>query len=161
MTSTTFYIKNHTITYNVNWFGVESITVDGNRVSKKLSLGKRSHYFNLRIDNEIQKFHIESKMSFSCSSVNVSLFQNDIVIDSEVLQFYPQITNTKNETETSDDSADSMFFIGIIFIVFSLCFDWSKFFLFIGLIFLFDGISKKEINAKISSEKNNDPEVNN
>ncbi|MCD2260904.1 hypothetical protein [Psychroserpens luteolus] len=50
----------------------------------------------------------------------------------------------KKLKDSKTDDSNSMFVMGIMFIVFSLCFGWSKFFLFMGLIFLFNAVSKRQ-----------------
>lgn len=157
MKSTTFNIENHTITYHVTWLGMESVSVDGNVVSKKLSLGKRVHSFDLLINDETQTFRVESKLSFTQSNVTVNLFQNNILLEATVLELYAEITGSKTDANGSNNS-DSTFVIGMVFIILSLCFDWSKFFLFIGLIFMFNAISTKDKQSK-TSENNTDLEI--
>ena len=49
--------------------------------------------------------------------------------------------------------------IGMMFIVLALCFDWSKFFLFIGLIFLYDSVTRKNITTESCSEEKDKTET--
>lgn len=144
-----FFVDNHIITYRLNWLGIETIVLDERIISKKLSLGKRVHTFSLTVDGVVHSFHIESKQSFSTSSVSVQLFQNGELIDTDYVEFFE---NTKNETATTDHSS---FMIGALLIVMALCFDWSKFFLFVGLVFLFDAVRKThKTNQKAQTNQN-------
>jgi hypothetical protein len=106
--------------------------LNGKKISKKLSLGKRVYTFKLLVNGVLQSFHIESKQSFSKSNVRVQLFQNGELIDTDYVTFF-EATNTTQTTPSSE--ANSMLVIGMMFIVFFLCFEWSKLFLFIGLSF--------------------------
>ena len=144
-----FLVDNHIITYSLNWLGIETIILDGRIISKKLSLGKRVHTFSLAVGGIVHSFYIESKQSFSTSSVRVQLFQNGELIDTDYVEFFE---NTKNETADTDHSS---FMIGALLIVMALCFDWSKLFLFVGLVFLFDAVSKThKTNEKAQTNKN-------
>ncbi|WP_298761120.1 hypothetical protein [uncultured Psychroserpens sp.] len=66
--------------------------------------------------------------------------------------------NNKKLKDSNTDDSNSMFVIGIMFIVLSLCFDWSKFFLFMGLIFLFNAVNKRQAIINIS-DQDNDTEI--
>ncbi|SDS61180.1 hypothetical protein SAMN04515667_2566 [Formosa sp. Hel1_31_208] len=144
-----FLVDNHIIIYRLNWLGIETIIMDGRIISKKLSLGKRVHTFNLTVDDIVHSFHIESKQSFSTSSVRIQLFQNGKLIDTDYVEFFE---NTKKETANFDNSS---LMIGVLFIAMTLCFGWSKLFLFVGLGFLFDAMSKThKVNEKAKTDKN-------
>ncbi|WP_204346537.1 hypothetical protein [Psychroserpens algicola] len=148
----TFNIEEQIISYDVNWLGIESVTVNGSVLSKKLSLGKRVHSFDLPINNSVHSFRIESKQSFSASTITVSLFQNDKLIDSKVIELYKDIFKDTTDTHNTEHS-NTMFTIGVVLIILSLSFDLSKFFLFIGLIFLFDAVSKTHAISKTVAEE--------
>ncbi|WP_460219487.1 hypothetical protein [Psychroserpens sp. MEBiC05023] len=148
----TFNIENHAITYTINWLGIETILLNGKKISKKLSLGKRVHTFELMINGVLETIHIESKQSFALGNVTISLFLNGELKDEKVINFYSEIGTPKTSSPDTN-SSNSMFLIGVMFIVLSLCFDWSKFFLFLGLIFLFDAICRTEIALKTSESK--------
>ncbi|WP_299334040.1 hypothetical protein [uncultured Psychroserpens sp.] len=151
-----FKVENHTISYKLNWLGVETVLLDGKIISKKVSLGKRVHTFNLIIDGVSHTFHLESKQSFSTSSVRVQLFQNGKLLDTDHVEFFQ---DSKNNNTTHDHGGGSSFMIGILLIFFSMSFDWPRFFLFIGLIFLFDAVSKSHAKQQKDNQKqleNND-----
>lgn len=52
MNAVIFNIENHTISYQVNWFGIETVKVNDIQVSKKLSLPNRKHKFILNVYDE-------------------------------------------------------------------------------------------------------------
>jgi hypothetical protein len=144
MTSVVFYIENYRITYSVDWLGVENIMVNDSIVSKKLSLPKRKHRFSLTINEENVSFYITSKQSFSASTVEVFLYRNDLIFKQQTVELYQQ-----QKSPTNDQG--STYILGLIFVVLSLCFDWHKLFLFIGLVLLFYAFN---IKPNISSEAN-------
>lgn len=139
-----FIVGNYKITYRLNWIGIETVLLNGKKISKKLSLGKRVHTFELLVDGTMQSFHLESKQSFSGSHVKVELFQNGELIATDYVTFFESTTNIQTSPKDEDNS---MFYIGLVFVVLSLCFDWSKVFLFIGLIFLFSAANNKTSEA--------------
>ncbi|WP_033956316.1 hypothetical protein [Psychroserpens jangbogonensis] len=72
-----------------------------------------------------------------------------MLIDEKILEFnFPIIKDDSKNTE------NSTFMMGMIFIIFSLVFDWSKFFLFIGLIFVFDSVSRTKVKTNNSEDNN-------
>ena len=148
-----FNIKDHSIAYRINWLGVASVFLDGRTISKKLSLGKRVHTFNLDIDGAIQTFHLESKQSFTFGTITVSLFQNGTLIETKVITLYNDIKGAYSNTEQEDNS-NTMFIVGILLVIVSLSFDWNKVFLFLGLIFIFDAVSKAQAKTRGSDEQN-------
>ena len=150
-----FNIENHTISYQVNWFGIETIKIDGIQISKKLSLPKRKHKFKLHVFGKDEAFYIKSKQIFSLGYITVQLFHNDILIDEKILEF--NFGFRKDEIKNAENSS---FMTGMIFIVFSFIFGWSKFFLFIGLIYVFSSFFEKEANA-ISTKNRKDSDPNN
>ena len=145
----TFNIDKHAISYHVNWLGIETVKVNDIQVSKKLSLPKRKHKFSLDVFGKNEAFHITSKQLFSSGYITVQLFHNDVLIDEKILEFnFPVIKDDSKNTE------NSTFMIGMIFIIFSLVFDWSKLFLFIGLIFVFDSVSRSKAKTNNSEDNN-------
>jgi len=154
MESITFNIEDQHITYEVNWLGMETISVNGNIVSKKLSLPNRKHKFSLEVYGKTEDFYIQSKQAFSSGCIKVQLFHNAILIEENTIEF-----KFSDQKEDASESNNEMFIIGIMFIVCALCFDWSKFFLFIGLIFLFDAVHKTHKMQQKSKQNNNKQEV--
>ncbi|WP_298904135.1 hypothetical protein [uncultured Psychroserpens sp.] len=147
-----FNVGHHIITYRINWLGIETVLLDRQSISKKLSLRKRVHSFNLNIDGTLQTFHLESKQHLLHGNITVNLFQNGALVATKIITLYNEIKGKSSPTEQTDNS-DTMFCIGVLFIVLSLSFDWSKFFLFLGLIFLFDAVSKTHAKTKASGEQ--------
>jgi len=150
MDSINFNIDNHTISYDVNWLGIETIKVNGNEISKKVSLPKRKHKFELNVFGNTEAFYITSKQSFSSGQIIVQLFHNDTLIDEKVLKFNFPVSNTEVK-----HPENSTFMTGLIFIVFSLLFGWSKFFLFIGLICVFSSFFSDN-NSACTEDSNSD-----
>lgn len=149
MESVTFNIEKHTISYHVNWLGIETVKVNDIQISKKLSLPKRKHKFLLDVFGKNEAFYIKSKQQFSSGFITVQLFHNDVLIDEKVLECnFPII---KDESKNSDNSS---FMLGMMFIIFSLVFDWSKLFLFIGLIFVFNSVSNNKSKTNNSEDNN-------
>jgi len=132
MKQITFNIENHSIAYNVNWAGIERVSINGNQVSKKLSLPNRKHRFVLDVYGKIEHFYIATKQSFGSGLITVQLFHNDVLIDEEQITFDFGGVNLSNK-----DSNNSMFTTGLMLVVFGIVFDWSRLFLLIGLLFLF------------------------
>tara|TARA_R110000751_G_scaffold217067_4_gene320115 strand:- start:135 stop:593 length:459 start_codon:yes stop_codon:yes gene_type:complete len=131
-----FYIDNNEIQFTVNLMGLETLKVNGTQISKKWSLPNRKHKFTLDAYGKTEHFYIKTKQAFSTGNITVQMFHNDVLIDEDVVAFDFFITNN-----LKDKSDNGMFSIGLIFVIFGLIFDWSKLFLFIGLIFLFSSFT--------------------
>jgi hypothetical protein len=144
METITFTIENHTIEYHVDWMGMETITINGDIVSKKLSLPTRKHKFTLEVYGKTETFYIQSKQGFSTGHLKIQLYHNEVLIDEKTLEFkFLDPKTTKTETD------NTTFILGLFFIVLTLCFDWSRIFLFVGLVFLFDALSKTHKRQKM------------
>jgi hypothetical protein len=152
MKEVTFHIENHTISYNVNWLGIEKVSVNGNQISKKLSLPNRKHRFVLNVYGKTENFYITSKQAFNSGRITVQLFHNDVLIDEDTIAFNFDPINT-----TKSSSDNSMLTTGLMLVVLGLIFDWSKFFLFIGLLFLFCSFSQ---NSNEKEAKGDSSELN-
>ncbi|WP_456439953.1 hypothetical protein [Psychroserpens sp.] len=153
MEAVIFNIENHTISYQVNWIGIETIKVNDVQVSKKLSLPKRKHNFLLDVFGKEEAFCIKSKQLFSSGYITVQLFHNDILIEEKTLDF-----NFSVGKEKINNPENSSFMTGLMLITFSLVFGWSKIFLFIGLMCLFGSISERKSNS-VDSQDTNDTEI--
>lgn len=143
-----FTIENHTIAYDVDWLGMETITINGTVVSKKLSLPNRKHRFSLEVYGKTEQFYIKSKSGFSTGKIEVQLFHNDTLIEEKSLAFNFQ-TSDNGTSKTSDDS---LLTLGIIFIVFGIIFDWSKVFLVLAIVFIACGETKKKSQSSTSDK---------
>jgi hypothetical protein len=156
MNSVEFHIEQYIITYSINWLGIETIAVNHKVVSKKLSLPNQKHSFSLTINDETVPFYIKSRQSFSTSTVTISLFKNNLLIEKRTFEFYKQNNNAK-------DDQSSTYILGLVFVILSLYFDWHKYFLFIGLVVLFYAFNIKPHNdnkvtkAKSEAENHNKP----
>ncbi len=153
MEAVIFNIENQTISYQVNWIGMETITVNDVQVSKKLSLPKRKHHFLLDVYGKEESFYIKSKQLFSSGYITVQLFHNDVLIEEKTLDF-----NFSIGSENINDPENSSFMTGLILITCSLVFGWSKIFLFIGLMCLFGSMSERKSNS-VDSQDSNDNEL--
>nr|WP_321248190.1 hypothetical protein [uncultured Psychroserpens sp.] len=147
MKEVTFHIENQVISYKANWSGIETVSVNGNQISKKLSLPNRKHQFVLNVYGKTENFYITSKQAFNTGHITVQLFHNDVLIDEALIEFdFGVLNQTKN---TSDNG---MLTTGLLFVVLGLVFDWSKVFLFIGLLFLFCSFSENSNKKKTSED---------
>ncbi|WP_047547221.1 hypothetical protein [Psychroserpens sp. Hel_I_66] len=127
-----FNIYNHDIVFKTNWLGIETVVINGKQISKKLSLPYRKHKFTIEAYGKTESFYIKTKQAFSSGAVTVKLFHNDVLIDEGFIAF-----EFTNNTHIKEKSNDDLFMTGLVLVVFSMVFDWSKFFLFIGLMCLF------------------------
>ena len=145
-----FYIENKEIQFEVNLMGIETLKINGHQVSKKWSWPGRKHQFVLDAHGKIEPFYITTKQAFSSGVITVQLFHNDIFIDEGLIEFD---FFAKNGIKGKSDNG--MLSTGLLFVVLGLVFDWSKVFLFIGLIFLFcsfsDNSGKKQSDESSSS----------
>ncbi|MEM5564319.1 hypothetical protein WNY78_04360 [Psychroserpens sp. AS72] len=150
MKPVTFHIENKEIQFEVNLMGRETLKIDGHLVSKKWSFPNTKHTFVLDVYGKTEPFYIQTKQAFSTGAITVQLFHNNVLIDEGLIEFDFPLTN-----HIRSKSNNEMFTTGLIFVVFSMVFGWSKFFLFIGLIILFssffEGSNKKETNKESSS----------
>lgn len=137
-----FNIDQHTIRYHVTWMGIETITVNDIQVSKKLSLPKRKHRFNIEISGKKEAFFITSKQSFSTGLITVQLFHNTILIEEKVIAFNFSPVH-KDELKHPENSS---FMTGLILTFLSIVFDWSPFFIFIGLMCMFNSLCTTSSN---------------
>nr|WP_321223219.1 hypothetical protein [uncultured Psychroserpens sp.] len=145
-----FHIENKEIEFEVNVMGRETLTVNGYQISKKWSFPGVKHHFVLDVYGKTEPFYIATKQAFSTGVITVQLYHNNVLIDEGLIEFnLPIISDLNNKTD------NGMFTTGLIFVVFSMVFDWSKIFLFIGLIFLFSSFYD-ETNKKKASKKSNE-----
>jgi hypothetical protein len=135
--------------------GVETLKINGHQVSKKWSWPGRKHQFVIDAYNKTEYFYIKTKQTFSSGIITVQLFHNDVLIDEDLIEF--ELFSTNN---TKSKSNNEMFTTGLIFVVFSMVFGWSKFFLFIGLICLFSSFFEGSNTTKSSQDSSN-PDTNN
>ena len=138
-----FTIDNSTIQFSNNWMGNETILVNGTPVSKKFSIFGTTHYFNIVNNGVMENYSITTKLSFKNNLV-ISLFKNDELMEEKYI----------NCLEVDSTNFNSWFIFGILFIVFSLMMDDSKYLGFLGLIFMILSINKSHNNTKSDISKN-------
>ncbi|MGS2727067.1 hypothetical protein ACU8DI_10705 [Psychroserpens sp. BH13MA-6] len=142
MATVHFHIDQQTVTCSVNWLGFVTIRVNGETKSKKLSFPWSKHTFDLLIDGQSQPFQITSTFNFSGSQLTIKLYHHGVCMDSKTVDTLVEHCDIPKEKETNMSLA-----IGILFIVLTLCFDWSRFFLFFGLYFLFQAFHKPKTSS--------------
>lgn len=129
--------------------GIETVYINDNRVSKKLSLPNTRHKFDLDVFGKRESFFIKSKQSFFTGHVIVQLFHNSILIDERLITTFSLIRK-----EDLKNPESSSFMTGLILLFLSIIFDWSRFFVFVGLICVFSSLFEKPKNSPLKKDTN-------
>lgn len=137
MKQVTFYIDNSTIQFTNDWMGNETIMVNGKQVSKKFSFFGTKHHFTLDNNNIIDNYSIVSDVSFK-NNIVISLYKNNIKLEEKYINYF----------EDYNANFNSLFVIGLIFILYALLDGDSKILGVLGLIFMITSFSKKPDKSK-------------
>ena len=137
MRQVTFKIENSTIQFTNDWMGNETITLNGQQVSKKFSFFGTKHNFTLENNGLIEEYSIISKADFK-NNIVISLYKDNIKIEEKFINYFDDYYVNFN----------SIFFVGLIFFLFALIDGDSKILGFLGLIFIITSFKNNPDNKK-------------
>ena len=137
MKQVTFYIESNEIHFSNDWMGNETITVNGQQVSKKFSFFGTKHNFTIENNGVIEEYSIVSDISFK-NNVVISLYKDTIKIEEKSINYFEDYNLNFNST----------FVIGLIFILYALIDGDSKLLGVLGLIFIIISFKNDSKNTK-------------
>ena len=137
MKQVTFYIESNEIHFSNDWMGDETITVNGQQVSKKFSFFGTKHNFTIENNGVIEEYSIVSDISFK-NNVVISLYKDTIKKEEKSINYFEDYNLNFNST----------FVIGLIFILYALIDGDSKLLGVLGLIFIIISFKNDSKNTK-------------
>lgn len=137
MRQVTFNIDNTIIQFSNDWMGNETISVNGEQVSKKFSFFGTKHHFTIDNNGILENYSITSDVSFK-NNIVISLYKDDTKLEEKSINYF----------EDYNFNFNTWFILGLTFILFALIDGDSKYLGFLGLIFIINSFSKKSDNSK-------------
>ena len=140
-----------TIRFTNDSYGTECVYLNDKMVSKKWSFFGTTHQFTIAEDNELNVYEVKSKAKLDCG-VDVLLFKNKELIDTKSFSLF-------STYKTKEGSQNMNLIIGFILILYSTFFDGNKFFLFLGLVMLFNVFNYAKVDDTEGSSCSSENDV--
>ena len=146
MKNVVFNFGAHTIVFKNDLRGTETVTVNGEEVSKKFSWFGTKHTFNLDIDGKTETFTVKSKANLK-HYITISFYDGKgLLLDEDHIGF-------RESLEGSYDSKNQEV-SALLFIALAIILDWNYAFLAVGIVFLI--LSLRQANEKKECTTKND-----